>query len=577
MIRVADYIAQFLARQGVQDIFMLTGNGAMYLNDAIAQANIKFYCARNEAAAPMMAEAYARVKQSLGAVCVTSGPGSTNAVPGLAEAWVDSAPILVLSGQVQRSHTTHNVDIPGLRTLGTAEINIIPIVQTLTKYAVMVNEPNSIRYHLEKAAHLATTGRPGPVWLDIPMDIQYAPIDPERLEGYTPTERPDPEEEIDEDVDAVAKFFVSSRRPLLIGGHGIRQAGAISDLRSLVEFFDVPIIFSRFGQDLLPYSHPKNLGQAGLKGSRYCGFIMKPADLVVALGCRLAVQLAGHKFDAFSDDAKIVMVDIDDAELKKPGVRLDLPIHTNVKLFIQKLMKRLAREKLPNWKEWLQYCQRLKEQYPMVVPELRRNPIDLYYFMSRLDALSDKHHIFVTDAGSNYYVGGQVYRFEKGQREVTSGTFAAMGLSIPLAVGSSIGDRNAQVLAVTGDGSLELNIQELKTISHYNLNIKLFVINNGGYLSMRNWQDGFFEGRRIDTAENTGAGTLNLEKVAHAFDLNYARIERYEEVDDKLKTIMSDGSPIFVEVICDDRQKIVEPIKDLSSIDVVHLMNGVRA
>lgn len=576
MIRVADYIAQFLARQGVEDIFMLTGNGAMYLNDAIAQANVKFYCARNEAAAPMMAEAYARVKQSLGAVCVTSGPGSTNAVPGLAEAWVDSAPILILSGQVQRSHTTHNANIPGLRTFGTAEINIIPIVQTLTKYAVMVNEPNSIRYHLEKAVHLATTGRPGPVWLDIPMDVQYAPVDPGMLEGYNPEEGPRLKEDIDESVDAVVKLFMNSKRPLLIGGHGIRQAGAVPDLRSLVEFFDVPVIFSRFGQDLLPYSHPKNFGQAGLKGSRYCGSIVRSADLVVALGCRLAVQFVGHRFDAFSDDAKIVMVDIDDAELEKPGVHLDVPIHADVRLFIERLAKRLARERLPDWREWLQRCQQLKEQYPMVVPELRRNPIDLYYFMSRLDALSDKRHIFVTDAGSNYYVGGQVYRFEKGQREITSGTFAAMGLSIPLAIGSSIADKNAQVLAVTGDGSLELNIQELKTISHYDLNIKLFVINNGGYLSMRNWQDGFFEGRRIDTAENTGAGTLNLEKVADAFDLNYARIERCEEIDDKLKTIMADDSPIFVEVVCDDRQRIVEPIKDLS-FDVGYLMNGVRA
>lgn len=563
MIRVADYIAGFLLQHGVKNIFMLTGNGAMYLNDAIAASGINFVCARNEAAAPMMAEAYARLKQSLGVVCVTSGPGSTNAVPGLAEAWVDSAPILVLSGQVQRKHTTHNAGIPGLRTFGTAEINIVPVVQTLTKYAVMVNEPESIRYHLEKAVYLATTGRPGPVWLDLPMDIQDARINPEKLIPFVPPEVDGFEDEkmLGSKINEVIKLLKASNRPLVIGGHGIRQAQAMKEMRSLIERLQAPVIFSRFGQDLLPFSHPLNLGQAGMKGSRYCRAVMKSADLVIALGCRLAVQLVGHDFDAFPPGAKVVMVDLDEAELKKPGVPVHLGIRSDVKAFMDRLLQRLHQEKLPDYSEWADRCLRLKEKYPMVLQEMKRNPIDLYFFMSRLDALSDGRHILITDAGSNYYAGGQVYRFEKGQREITSGTFAAMGLSIPLAIGASVADRAAQVLAVTGDGSLELNIQELKTLSHYGLDVKLFVINNGGYVSMLNWQDTFFDGRRIDTAENTGAGTLNLRKVAEAFDLKYARIEKYEEIDNQLKQIMKDKAPIFVEVLCDSRQKIVEPIQ----------------
>lgn len=569
MIRVADYIAQFLTQRGVKDIFMLTGNGAMYLNDAIAQSGMNFFCARNEAAAPMMAEAYARLKGSMCVVCVTSGPGSTNAVPGLAEAWVDSAPIIIISGQVQVSHTTQAAKIPGLRTLGTAEINIVPIVQPLTKYAAMVSDPESIRYHLEKAAHMATTGRPGPVWLDIPMDVQYAPINPEALKGYEPPPQPDFHKEIDAGVETVVRLLKNSTRPLLIGGHGVRQAGAVAQLRELVEASGIPIIFSRFGQDMMPYSHPLNFGQAGLKGSRYCAAIMKSADVVISLGCRLAVQLVGHKFDAFTPDAKVVMVDIEEAELKKPGVPLDVPIHGDVKPFIEKLLKRQAQEEFPDWNVWVRDCRELKESYPMLQPHMKRNPMDLYYFMSRLDTLANERHIFVTDAGSNYYVGGQVYRFENSQREITSGTFAAMGLSIPLAIGCSIADRNAQVLAVTGDGSLELNVQELKTLSHYNLNVKLFVINNGGYASMRNWQDGHFEGRRIESAEATGTGTLNLERVAKAFDLEYERIETWQEADDKIRQVMSHNRPIFVEVICDENQKIIEPIRDLS-FDVTH-------
>ena len=564
MMRLADYIAQFLRQKGVEDIFMLSGNGAMYINDAIAQSEMRFFCARNEAAAPMMAEAYARLKGSLCAVCVTSGPGSTNAVPGLAEAWVDSAPIIVLSGQVQVSHTTQASGIPGLRTLGTAEINIIPIVEPLTKYAAMVSEPESIRYHLEKATHLATTGRPGPVWLDIPMDVQYAPIDPEALRGYEPPPERDHQKDVDQGVDAVVQALKVAQRPLLIGGNGVRQAGAVGQLRDLVEESRIPIIFSRFGQDMLPYSHPLNFGQAGIKGSRYCATLMKSADLVISLGCRLAVQLVGHKFDAFAPEAKVVMVDIDEAELTKPGAPIDVPVHADVKSFIGKLLNGLHEEDMPDWSDWAQDCRGLKDRHPMAEPYMRRNPMDLYYFMSRLDALADERHIFVTDAGSNYYVGGQVYRFEKGQREITSGTFAAMGLSIPLAIGCSVADRTAQVLAVTGDGSLELNVQELKTLSHYDLNVKLFVINNGGYVSMRNWQDGQFEGRRIEGAEETGTGTLNLERIARAFDLNYERIGTYQEADDKIRQVMADDRPIFVEVICDENQKIVEPFKDLS-------------
>ena len=541
---------------------MLTGNGAMYLNDAIAQADIRYVCARNEAAAPMMAEAYARVKGELAAVCVTSGPGSTNAIPGLAEAWVDAAPVLVISGQVERRHASHTLGLSGVRTFGTAEIDIVPIVRPLTKYAVMVDDPESIRFHLEKAAHLATTGRPGPVWLDIPMDVQYAKVDTDRLTGYTPP--PDPLADIDiaPSVDAIATLLRAAHRPLIVGGHGIRQAGAIEEFRRLIEEAQTPVILSRLGQDMLPWSHPLNFGQAGLKGSKYCGFIMKSADLVIALGCRLAVQLVGHRFDAFSPEARIVAVDLEPDELKKPGVRIDVPVLADVRTFLPALRKAVATTPLPGRTAWIDYCRAVKDRYPMITPERLRNPIDLYYFMHRLDAASGPNHIFVTDAGSNYYVGGQVYRFEHGQREVTSGTFAAMGLSIPLAIGAAVAAPGSQILAVTGDGSLELNIQELKTLSYYGLDVKLFVINNGGYLSMRNWQDGYFEGRRIGSDAATGAETLDLAKIADAFDLPYARIDRYETIDDGLREVLSASGPRFVEVVCDDRQEIAGPLKE---------------
>ena len=562
MFRVADYIAQFLQERGIEDIFMLTGYGSMYMNDAIELSGIRHYAARNEAAAPMMAEAYARVKGSVGAVCVTAGPGATNAVPGLAEAFVDAAPIIVLSGQVERNHTTYQANLPGLRTFGTAEINIIPIVEPLTKYAAFIDDPLSIRYHLEKAFYLATSGRPGPVWLDVPLDVQQAPIDPYRLEGFSPPPEPSLKTNLDEAADAIVTLLSEAERPLVVCGQGVRQAGAIPEFQALVEHLNVPVLFSRLGQDILSHSHPYIFGQAGIKGSRYCKQMMNQADLVIALGCRLAVQFVGHNFEAFSPDAKIVAVDIEEAELKKPGLSIDLPVHSDVKPFLEKFNQKCADQAHPDWGSWLEHCRHLVKTHPMLLPEQHRNPIDLYYFMSRLDALSGSNHVLVTDAGSNYYTGGQVWRFENGQREVTSGTNAAMGLSIPLAIGASVANSEGQVLAVTGDGSLELNIQELKTISHYGFNLKLFVINNGGYVSMRKWQDTFFEGRRIDTAEATGVGTLNLERIAQAFDLNYVLIDKYEEVDEKLTEIMADTDPLFVEVVTDDRQVIVEAFQD---------------
>ncbi|UCD54966.1 MAG: thiamine pyrophosphate-binding protein [Candidatus Omnitrophota bacterium] len=559
MQRLTDYIAQFLIGQGVRDIFMLTGYGAMYLNDAIALSGINYYASRNEAAAPMMAEAYARVKQSLGAVCVTAGPGATNAVSGLAEAWVDSAPIIVFSGQVTRRHTTHNANVPGLRTFGTAEINIVPIVKNLTKYAAVIDEPTSVRYHLEKAVYYATTGRPGPVWLDIPLDVQQALIDPSSLDGFIPPKERWFNTNLTAATNSVIKLLLRAKRPVLVCGHGIRQGGAISEWRNLVDLLNMPVIFSRLGLDLMPHSHPNVFGMAGIKGSRYCKFLMNEADLVISLGSRLAVPFVGHDLEAFAPGAKIVMVDIDKAELSKPGVHIDLPIHADIKPFTQELLKAIDNEKLPDWGGWIESCRELTRKCPILSASQKRNPIDLYYFMSRIDALSQKHHILVTDAGSNYYVGGQVWRFENARREITSSAYAAMGLSIPLAIGASIADKKSQVLAITGDGSLELNIQELKTLSHYNLNIKLFVINNGGYVSMRNWQDTVFEGRRIDTEATTGAGTLNLRKVAEAFNLDYLKIEKHEEIDEKLKQVMSNDSPIFVEVITDYNQKILEP------------------
>ena len=559
-MRVADYVAKYLKKLDVREVFMLTGYGAMYLNDAIKLSGIKYYATRNEATAPIMAESYARLKKKIGVACVTAGPGSTNAIPGLAEAYVDSAPIMIISGQVDYKHTTHSTRSKNIRTFGTAEINIIPIVKPITKYAEIIKDPNMTKYILEKAFFLATNGRPGPVWIDIPLDVQKFEIDPNKLKSF---KIPKKKNKIKNKVyiQKIINLLKKSSRPIIIAGNGVHQSNTASLLKRLILKAKIPVIFSRFAQDMFSHDDKYIFGQAGIKGSKYCRHIMNSCDLVLSLGCRFAPQFVGHDFSAFKQ-AKIISVDIEKDELTKKGQKIDFPINEDLSIFLPKFMQSIKKVNLPNYNNWMDYCNKLKNRNKSFSSNKKKNPIDLYYFMERLGHYSKKGDILITDAGSNYYIGGQVWKFNKGQKEITSGSNAAMGLSIPLAIGAAVAEPKSNILAVTGDGSLELNIQELKTISHNKFNIKLFVINNGGYVSMHNWADSFFKGRRLDTAKDTGDGTLNLKNVAKAFDLEHFLIRDVKNVERDLKKILTNKKPLFIEVITNPRQKIFDAFKD---------------
>lgn len=555
---VADYVAKFIKSKKIKEIFMLTGYGAMYLNDSIKKENIKYYATRNEATAPIMASSYARSTDNIGVACVTAGPGATNAIPGLAEAFVDSSPIVIISGQVVRKHTTIMTGLKNIRTFGTAEINILPIVKPLTKYAATILNEKDTRYIIEKAFYEAVNGRPGPVWIDIPLDIQNKKINPKKLKGFKPTKNYKTQ---DAKFKSFYRLLSNSKTPLIVCGQGVKSSKTFDMIyKSLTLKKHIPIIFTRAAQDLISHKRKYILGQAGIKGTKYCKKVMHQSDLVINFGSRLAPQFAGHDFEAFKN-AKVISVDSEKDELNKKGIKLDLKINLELQIFIPKLVKYLNNKKILNYRKWANYCDNLKKiEIPNALK--KQNPIDLYYFMNELGKYSNSKNILITDAGSNYYIGGQVWKFEKGQKEFTSISNAAMGLSIPLAIGASIGKKNKQILAVTGDGSLELNIQELKTISHYKLNIKLFVINNGGYVSMHNWADTFFDGRRVDNPEDTGEGTLNLRRVAGAFDLDYYRITDYKKIKSDLRKICKNNKPLFVEVFTDNYQKIFDSFKD---------------
>ena len=562
-MRVADYIAKFLKINKIKDIFMLTGYGAMYLNDAIKLNNIKYYATRNEATAPIMAAAYSRLNKKIGVACVTAGPGATNAIPGLAEAFVDSSPIMVFSGQVEYKHTTISTKSSNIRTFGTAEINILPIVKPLTKYCEIIKKPEDVKYVLEKAYYLANEGRPGPVWIDVPLDVQNKKVKIESLKSFSyPVIKPNTVN-IKKNINKIINYLDKSKKPIFIVGNGVKQSNTSAAINLISDKLNIPILTTRMANDLYPHKKHNIFGLAGIKGSRYCKNIMENSDLVIALGCRLAPQLVGHKFNVLKK-SKVIAIDVENDELFKKGCKIDLPIKSNLKEFVPYLKNELIKKnKIYNnkFKNWIISCQQLKKNNPMINDSYKVNPIDLYYFMHKIDRISKSNHVLVTDAGSNYYAGGQVWHFNSGQLEITSGTNAAMGLTIPLAIGSAIAKPTKQILAVTGDGSLELNIQELKTISHYKLNIKLFVINNGGYVSMHKWQDKI-AGRRLDTPEDTGDGTLNLKNISKAFEMKYYKINDYRKIEQDLKKITSNKEPNFVEVMTDKKQKVFNAIVD---------------
>jgi acetolactate synthase-1/2/3 large subunit len=559
-MRVSDYVAKFLKLKKVNKIFMLTGYGAMYLNDSIKKNNIKYFATRNEATAPIMAAAFSRVTGKIGVACVTAGPGATNAIPGLAEAYVDSSPVLIISGQVNTRHTTLNTKLAKIRTFGTAEINIIPIVKPLTKYCTTVLNPNHIKYVLQKAYYECLNGRPGPVWIDIPLDVQNARIDLKKLKTFYPSKKKLSYSK--KKLNLIVNEINKCSKPLIICGQGVKISKQYNSIKNNIsKRFNIPIMFTRAAQDLDSHKKKLILGQGGIKGTAYCKDLMNQSDLVLSFGCRMAPQFAGHDFEIFKN-AKIVSVDIEKDELEKKGVKHFIKENSDLTFFVPKLISNFNKNCKKNFRDWARYCEAQKNKYIENV-FYKRNPIDLYYFMNLLGKNSPKKSILITDAGSNYYIGGQVWKFENGQKEITSITNAAMGLSIPLAIGASVGsDPKVSIFAVTGDGSLELNIQELKTMSHYNLNVKLFVINNGGYVSMHNWADNYFKGRRVDNSKDTGEGTLNFKNVAKAFDLDYYKIYDYKKILKDLNVIKKNKKPMLIEVVTDSRQTIFDAFKD---------------
>ncbi len=557
MIRVADYIAQTLARQGVTDVFMVTGGGAMHLNDALGRCRaLRVVCCHHEQACAMAAESYFRLTGRLAAVNVTSGPGSTNAVTGVHGAWTDSLGLVVISGQVKRATLVRSFDLP-LRQLGDQEVDITPMVASITKYAVMVTDPDSIRFHLEKAIHLARTGRPGPVWLDVPMDVQGARVDPERLQGFTP----EPEPALTEaELTALARTTLArlarAERPAILAGSGVRIGGAQDGFLALAERLGIPVTTGFNAHDLVPHDHPLLCGRPGTIGDRAGNFTVQNADFLLVLACRLNIRQISYAWDNFAHDAYQVMVDIDPAELAKPTLRIDLPVPADVGRFMARLLELAGPGPTEAHRGYLAWCRERVARYPVVLPEYwaKPSPINPYCFVDELFRQLEPGDITVTGNASACIVPFQAARIKPGQRLYSNSGSASMGYDLPAAVGAAVAAPGRRIICLSGDGSLQMNVQELATVAYHHLPVKLFVLNNRGYHSIRQTQEAHFPDGPIGYQPDNGVGFPRAEGLAQAYGLPFLRLESHGGLAAGLGRALALEGPVLCEVMLDPAQ-----------------------
>ncbi len=558
-MRVADYIVDFIYRAGAKSVFLVSGGGMMHLSDAIYQhGKMKYFCTHHEQAAAMAAVTYARYNDGIGSAFFTTGCGGTNAITGLLDAWQDSTPCIFISGQVKRLQTKRGAGLP-LRQFGVQEADIISIVEPLSKYAAVVDDPNSVAYCMEKALYLATSGRPGPSWLDIPMDVQSAQIDERVLRHFLPGEikKDYKEEPTKGELGALQDLISQATRPIVIAGQGIKLAGAIAGFRSFVEKHGIPFVTPYLGINLLPTDHPLNIGRIGAKGTRAGNFALQNCDLVITVGSRLDVSAVGYDYKNFAREAKHAVVDIDPVEHSKKTVRIDLFINADAKRFFEAETLNTG-----DYSEWGRKCLYWREKWPVCLPEYKDDSkgINLYYFVDRLSAALKPDSVVVSDAGSCFYAVSQGISLKDGQRYITSGCQAEMGFTLPATIGISVAREKGDVIGITGDGSFQMNLQELQTIVHHGLPIKTFVWNNNGYLSIRTTQKRFLGGRLIGTDSSSGLSFPSVEKIAIAYGIKYFKAEKSEKLDLQLKEILDFQGPVLCEVMCNPDQEIVPTV-----------------
>lgn len=556
-VKLSAWVADKLVEHGIRDVFMLTGGGAMHLNHSIGtHEKLKTTFCHHEQALAMAAEAYTRLTQRLAVVNVTSGPGGTNAITGVYGAYVDSIGMLVISGQVKIETTVRHTGLP-LRQYGDQELDIEPIVTPITKYAAMVTDPLRIRYELEKAIYLATSGRPGPVWLDIPLDVQAAMIDRDQLApGFDPAELDEPWKKTD--LDAAARQIIErlqqAERPVVFAGGGVRISGAHAQFLELVDKLGIPVVTGWNAHDVIWNDHPLYCGRPGTIGDRAGNMVTQSADFLLVLGSRLNIRQVSYNWNSFARAAFKAWVDIDPVELQKPNVKPDLPICSDLSDLLPRLIAAAPDEPTAKQKDWLAWARERSARFPIVLPEYRTNEqCHPYVAMEALFDRLGEDEVVVTGNGSACVVSFQTAKLKRGQRLWTNSGCATMGYDLPAAVGiCTARGHDKRVICIAGDGSIMMNIQEMQTIAGYNLPVKVVLLNNSGYVSIFQTHRNFFNGVEVGGGPKSNVTFPDFSKVSGAFGFAYSRAEKHEELSDAIQAMLDAPGPAMCEIFIDE-------------------------
>lgn len=556
-VKVSDYVASFFAENGIKTLFTVVGGGAMHLNDSFGHHE-KLHCVYNhhEQASAIAAECYFRVNNEMAGVCVTSGPGAVNALNGVVGAYLDSIPMIVVSGQTKTSLMVRNSGLP-LRTLGNQEYDIIPTLGNATKYAETVMRADQIKYCLEKAFYLARCGRPGPCWLEIPIDIQGSFVELEKLEGFVPDIDSNSQYKIENSIILLCEKMQEAQRPVIYAGNGIRISACNDTFIDLVEELGIPVVTCWDSIDLIDSDNKYYVGRAGIMGDRPGNFAIQNSDLVLAIGNRLNIYQVGYQKESWAREAYVVDVDIDPFELEKPTIHVDLPICCDAKVFIQLLLRTAKKLLSPErFEPWVQQCQVWKKKYPVVQKCYyeQEEPVNVYAFIDKFSRALPKEAITIVANGSASVVGSAAYYIKNNQRFIMNCAFSSMGYDLPAAIGASIAS-GREVFCIAGDGSVQMNIQELQTIVTNKLPIKIVVINNDGYQQIRLTQTNLFEKHFVGIGPDSGDLSFpDFEKLSNAYGIPYIYCGRLSELDAAIDQFLNIKSYCLLEIRCDKKQ-----------------------
>ncbi len=561
-MRVADYIAAKLYDGGAEHAFVVTGGMIMFLTDALYQnEKINYTCCHHEQSAVMAAEAYGRYTNKLGVAYVTAGPAALNTLNSVVGAYVDRSPCIVVSGQAKVAQAK----VTSPRQFALQGFNTLPIFEQVTKFAVMLDDIAKVKYNVEKAIYMAQAHPVGPAWIECPIDIQGATFDPDQYEGFVPPQIDySKDKSIDDKIQQVCQEIKKSKKAAILAGPGVRLSGSVDQFNTMIEKFNIPVTTSRMGMDLIDFNNPLFVGRPGTYGDRAGNFTMQNADLLLVIGCRMGVGLIGHDYQSFAKNAKVIMVDIDGKELDKPSVKPHIPIQTDAKYFIEEMLKKDSDEFGFSNQKWVEQTQSWKKNYPVDLPEYKdeKEGVNSYHFSRKLSDKANATDTFLLDTGSCFHVHSQAFKQKMGQRHIITGGLSTMGY-MPAVLGPAVVKKEANhsgdTYCITGDGSLQMNIQEFQTIVTNKLPIKIVVFNNNGYLLIRHTQNNFCEGRLMGEGEESGVGFPNLEKLTACYGIGYMKVETSNDKDleSKIDQLIAAKGPILCEVITPSKQLLI--------------------